>query len=296
MTGEARLDAVPPPCPAPPGADSSEPALLRIRPSRGWTSLKLRELWEYRELLYFLAWRDVKVRYKQTALGASWAVIQPVVTMVVFTVIFGQLARIPSDGIPYPVFSFCALLPWNYFSGAFGRSSGSLLSNAQLISKVYFPRLIIPISSLLAGLVDFAIAFMVLIAMMLWYGIAPVPAILWLPAFLLLAVATALGVGLWLGALHVQYHDIGHLVPFLSQIWMYATPVVYPASMIPEQWRLLYGLNPMAGVVEGFRWALVGQGDGPGAMLAMSSVVSVALLVSGGFYFRRMERTFADVV
>ncbi len=213
-----------------------------------------------------------------------------------FTVIFGQLAKIPSDGIPYPIFGFCALLPRNYFAGAFGRSSGSLVGSAYLISKVYFPRLVIPISSLLSGLLDFAIAFVVLIGLMFWYGIVPTIAILLMPAFLLMAVATALGVGLWLGALNVQYHDVGYLVPFLSQIWMYATPVVYPTSLIPERWRLLYGLNPMAGVVEGFRWALLGRGTGPGPMLAVSVLVTVGLLISGAYYFRRMEKTFADIV
>ena len=272
------------------------PSVITIKPSRGWASLQLRALWEYRELLYFLAWRDIKVRYKQTGLGAAWAIIQPLTAMVIFTIIFGQLARIPSDGIPYPIFSFCGLLPWNYFAGAFGRSSGSLVGSAHLISKVYFPRLVIPISSLLSGLLDFAIAFIVLIGLMFWYNIMPTIAILWLPAFLLMAVATALGVGLWLGALNVQYRDVQHLVPFLSQIWMFATPVVYPSSMIPEHWRLFYGLNPMAGVVEGFRWALLGKGNPPGPMLAVSVLVTVALLISGAYYFRRMERTFADVV
>ncbi len=271
-------------------------SIIRIEPSHGWVSLQLRALWEYRELLYFLAWRDIKVRYKQTVLGAAWAIIQPLTTMVIFTIIFGKLAKIPSDGIPYPIFSFCALLPWNYFAGAFGRSSGSLVGSAHLISKVYFPRLVIPISSLLSGLLDFAIAFLVLIGLMFWYGIVPTVAILWLPAFLLMAVATALGVGLWLGALNVQYRDVGYLVPFLSQIWMYATPVVYPSSLIPERWRLLYGLNPMAGVVEGFRWALLGRGMGPGPMLAISILVTVLLLISGAYYFRRMEKTFADIV
>lgn len=269
--------------------------IIRIAPSKGWVSLKLLDLWEYRELLYFLAWRDIKVRYKQTVLGAAWAIIQPLTTMIIFTVIFGQLAKIPSDGIPYPIFSFCALLPWNYFAGAFGRSSGSLVGSTHLISKVYFPRLVIPISSLLSGLLDFAIAFVVLIGLMLWYNIMPTMAILWLPAFLLMAVVTALGVGLWLGALNVQYRDVGYLVPFLSQIWMYATPVVYPSSMIPERWRLLYGLNPMAGVVEGFRWALLDTNP-PGSMLAVSVLVTVVLLISGAFYFRRMEKIFADIV
>ncbi len=270
--------------------------VVLIRPSRGWTAIRLRDLWEYRELLYFLAWRDIKVRYKQTVLGAAWAIIQPLTTMVIFTIIFGRLAKIPSDGIPYPIFSFCALLPWNYFAGAFGRSSGSLVGSAHLISKVYFPRLVIPISSLLSGLLDFAIAFLVLIGLMFWYHIIPTITTLWLPAFLLMDVATALGVGLWFGALNVQYRDVQYLVPFLSHIWMFATPVVYPTSLIPERWRLLYGLNPMAGVVEGFRWALLGKGSGPDAMLIVSVLVTVVLLVSGVYYFRRMERTFADFV
>jgi lipopolysaccharide transport system permease protein len=270
--------------------------IIQIRPTKGWASLQLRALWEYRELLYFLAWRDIKVRYKQTVLGAAWAIIQPVTTMLIFTIIFGRLAKIPSDNIPYPIFSFCALLPWNYFASAFSRSSGSLVNNAHLISKVYFPRLVIPISSLLSGLLDFAIAFLFLIGMMFYYHIVPTISILWLPVFMLMAIATALGVGLWLGALDVLYRDIGYLVPFLSQIWMYATPVVYPSSLIPEKWRLIYGLNPMAGVVEGFRWALIGRGTKPGPMFLVSAFVTIILLVSGAFYFRRMEKTFADVI
>lgn len=273
---------------------STQPTV--IQPVKGWISLGLHNLWEYRELLYFLAWRDIKVRYKQTVLGALWAIIQPLTTMVIFTVIFGKLAKIPSDGIPYPVFSFCGLLPWNYFAGAFSRSSSSLIGNANLISKVYFPRLVIPISSLLAGLVDFAIAFFVLIGLMLWYGIIPTITILWLPVFLLMTVVAALGIGLWLGALNVQYRDVNYIVPFLIQVWMYATPVVYPSSFIPERWRLFYGLNPMAGAVEGFRWALLGGAQGPGPLLVVSVLVAVVLLISGVFYFRRMERTFADVV
>lgn len=270
--------------------------IMRIEPTYGWGKLNLQAVWEYRDLLYFLAWRDIKVRYKQTALGSAWAIIQPLTTMVVFTIIFGQLAKIPSDGIPYPIFSFCALLPWNYFAGAFGRSSGSLVGSAHLISKVYFPRLVIPISSLLSGLLDFAIAFLMLIGLMFWYGIVPSIAVLWLPAFLLMAVAIALGVGLWLGALNVLYRDVQYLVPFLSQIWMYATPIVYPASMIPGQWQLLYGLNPMVGVVEGFRWSLLGKGVVPGPMLTISILVTVILLVSGALFFHRVEKTFADVV
>lgn len=277
-------------------AEITDTPVIQIRPTKGWASLQLRALWEYRELLYFLAWRDIKVRYKQTVLGAGWAIIQPVTTMLIFTIIFGRLAKIPSDNIPYPIFCFCALLPWNYFASAFSRSSGSLVNNAHLISKVYFPRLVIPISSLLSGLLDFAIAFLFLIGMMFYYHIVPTITILWLPVFMLMAIATALGVGLWLGALDVLYRDIGYLVPFLSQIWMYATPVVYPSSLIPEKWRLIYGLNPMAGVVEGFRWALIGRGTKPGPMLFVSAFVTIILLVSGAFYFRRMEKTFADII
>lgn len=277
-------------------AEITDTPVIQIRPTKGWASLQLRALWEYRELLYFLAWRDIKVRYKQTVLGAGWAIIQPVTTMLIFTIIFGRLAKIPSDNIPYPIFCFCALLPWNYFASAFSRSSGSLVNNAHLISKVYFPRLVIPISSLLSGLLDFAIAFLFLIGMMFYYHIVPTITILWLPLFMLMAIAAALGVGLWLGALDVLYRDIGYLVPFLSQIWMYATPVVYPSSLIPEKWRLLYGLNPMAGVVEGFRWALIGRGTKPGPTLFVSAFVTIILLVSGAFYFRRMEKTFADII
>ena len=274
---------------------TAEPVVV-IEPARGWSALELRNLWDYRELLYFLVWRDIKVRYKQTALGAAWAVLQPVTTIVIFTLIFGQLARIPSDGIPYPIFSFSALLPWSYFAGAFGRSSGSVVASANLISKVYFPRLVVPLSGALGGVIDFGLAFLVLIGLMAWYGVLPTAAILLLPAFLLLAVAAALGVGLWLSALNVQYHDVQFVVPFLSQVWMYVTPVVYPASLIPEKWRLLYSLNPMVGVVEGFRWALLGQGNVPATMLGSSTVVTLILLISGAFYFRRMETTFADVV
>ncbi len=267
-----------------------------ISPSRGWASLQLRALWEYRELLYFLTWRDIKVRYRQAVLGAAWAILQPFTAMIVFTVVFGHLARLSSEGIPYPVFTYCALLPWNYFAGAFGRSSTSLVGNANLLRKVYFPRLVIPISAALVGLVDFGVAFVVLLGMMLWYGIVPTAALMWLPVFLLLALATALGVGLWFSALHIEYRDIGYIVPFLSQLWMYATPVVYSSTIIPQRWRVLYGLNPMAGVIEGFRWALLGRGEGPGSMLVASVVVAATLLVSDVFYFRRMEQTFADVV
>jgi len=272
-------------------------AITVIGPSRGWVSLKLREVWEYRELIYFLTWRDIMVRYKQTVLGAAWAVIQPFFTMVVFSVFFGKLAKLSSEGIPYPVFAYCALLPWHYFAEAMSRSSSSLVGSSNLITKVYFPRLVIPLSSVLSPVVDFVIAFVVLVGMMLYYGMRPTAAIVWLPLFLLLALVTALGVGMWLSALNVQYRDVRYyVIPFLTQFWMFATPVAYSSSLVPERWRALYGLNPMAGVVEGFRWALLGTGQTPGPMLAVSVAVVLLLLVSGAFYFRRMEKTFADVV
>ena len=269
---------------------------IQIKSSKGWVFLKLHDLWEYRELLYFLAWRDIKVRYKQTVLGAAWAIIQPFSTMVVFSIFFGRLAKMPSDGIPYPIFAYCALLPWSYFAGALDRAGNSLVGSANLVTKVYLPRLILPLSATMAGLLDLAIAFVVLIAMMIFYGITPTSAVWTLPFFLLLALATSLGVGLWLSALNVQYRDVRYTIPFLTQFWLFASPVAYPSSLVPEQWRVLYGLNPMAGVIEGFRWALLGKGSGPGPMLAVSVLVTAVLLVSGAYYFRRMEKTFADVV
>jgi lipopolysaccharide transport system permease protein len=269
---------------------------LTISPPSGWASIGLKELWEYRELLYFLTWRDIKVRYKQTALGAAWAIIQPFFMMVVFSLFFGKLGRIPSDGIPYPVFVYCALLPWQLFAHALSESSNSLVSNQNLITKVYFPRLVVPISAVLGGLVDFAIAFIILLGMMAYYGIAPTVMIVTLPLFLVLAVATALGVGLWLSALNVQYRDVRYTIAFLTQFWLFATPVAYPSSLVPERWRWLYGLNPMAGVVEGFRWALLGKANAPGPLLVVSIIVVVLIFVSGLYYFRRMEETFADLV
>ena len=269
---------------------------LRISPPSRWTSLEFRELWEYRELLYFLIWRDVKVRYKQTALGAAWAVIQPFFMMVVFSLFFGRLAKVPSDGIPYPVFTFCALLPWQLFANALTESSNSLVGNQNLITKVYFPRLVVPISAVLGGLVDFVIAFMILLGMMLYYGIVPGWAIVTLPGFILLAVLTALGVGLWLSALNVQYRDVRYTIGFLVQLWLFLTPVAYPSSIVPEKWRPLYGLNPMAGVVEGFRWALLGKSQPPGALLWVSVAVVIVILFGGLYYFRRMEQQFADIV
>jgi len=267
-----------------------------IRPSRGWVPLRLVDLWEYRELLYFLVWRDIKVRYKQTALGAAWAIIQPFFTMVVFSVFFGRLAKIPSDGIPYPIFTYCALVPWQLFTHALNESANSLVANERLITKVYFPRLVIPLAAVLAGLVDFGIAFGVLLAMMVYYGTAPTVAVATLPFFLLLSLGTALGVGLWLSALNVQYRDVRYTIPFLTHFWLFSTPVAYPASLVPESWRPLVGLNPMAGVVEGFRWALLGTANPPGLMLLVSSTMVIALLVGGLYYFRRVEKTFADMV
>lgn len=284
-----------------PGASSlpaPSPALpvLQIAPSRGWVALKLGELWQYRELLYFLAWRDVKVRYKQTALGASWAILQPLLTMVVFTVFFGMLVKVPSDGAPYEVFAFVALVPWAFFANGLQQSSNSLVGSANLIKKVYFPRLAIPVATMLSGLVDFAIAFTVLIGMLLCYGIVPGAGAAWLPALLLLAMATSLGTGLWLSALNVRYRDVRHVVPFLAQLWMFATPIAYSSTIVPEKWRALYALNPMVGVVQGFRYALLGTGDGPGAALVVSALAAAAILATGAFIFRRMEKSFADVV
>jgi lipopolysaccharide transport system permease protein len=275
---------------------SAEVPTLRIAPSKGWIPLKLSELWEYRELLYFLVWRDIKVRYKQTALGATWAVIQPFFTMVVFSLFFGHLAKMPSDGIPYPIFSFAALVPWSFFANGLSQSSNSLIGSSNLITKVYFPRLIIPLASSFSGVVDFLIAFAVLIAMMLYYGLLPTLNVLWLPLFLLLAMVTSLGVGLWLSALNVEYRDVRFIVPFITQFWLFVTPIAYPSSLLPEPWHTLYGLNPMVGVVEGFRWALLGTKTAPGPIITVSSAAAIVILITGAFYFRRMEKTFADIV
>jgi len=270
--------------------------LTLIEPSQGWIRINFRELWRYRELLFFLAWRDIKVRYKQTILGASWAVLQPLFTMVVFSVFFGGLAKVPSDGLPYPIFSFSALVPWQFFANGITQSSNSLVASANLIKKVYFPRLVVPISAVISGVVDFGIAFLVLLGMMFYFGIKPTIAVFWLPLLLLLALVTSLGVGLWLTAMNVQFRDVRYAVPFLVQAWMFATPIAYPSSLLEEPWRTLYGINPMVGVVEGFRWALLGTGTAPGPIILVSALVSVSLLISGLFYFRRMEKSFADVV
>lgn len=269
---------------------------VRIEPRRGWVALRLSELWEYRELFFFLTWRDIKVRYKQTLLGASWAIIQPFCTMVVFSLFFGYLAGLESDGAPYPVFSYVALVPWTFFANALAQSSNSLVQGQNLIQKVYFPRLALPVSSVLAGVVDFLLAFLVLILMLLFYGIAPTWKIAVLPLLMALAFITSLGVGLWLSALNVRYRDVRYAVPFLTQFWMFASPIVYSSTMLDEPWRTLYGINPMAGVVEGFRWALIGTDTAPGPMILVSSAVSLMILITGAFYFRRLEKTFADIV
>ena len=266
-----------------------------IAPSSGWVALRLNELWAYRELLFFLVWRDIKIRYKQTVLGAAWVIIQPLATTLIFTLVFGRLVKIPTGDIPYPIFAFAGLLPWQFFASAIANVANSMVNSAGLIRKVYFPRLAIPIASTLAGLVDFGIAFVTLLGMLVYYGIVPTIAVLTVPLFVLLAIATVLGLGLWLSALNVQYRDVRQLVPFLTQFWLYATPVVYPSSLVKEPWHTVLGLNPMAGVVEGFRWALLG-GTFPAGMVAVSTVVAAVLLVSGLFYFRRMERQFADIV
>jgi lipopolysaccharide transport system permease protein len=279
-----------------PEKSSTAVPVLHIEPSKGWVPLRLGEVWEYRELLYFLTWRDIKVRYAQTVLGAAWAIIQPFFTMVVFSLFFGKLAKVPSDGIPYPIFSYVALVPWTFFANGLGLSSNSLVGSSSLITKVYFPRLTIPLATVLAGIVDFALAFTVLLGMMLYYHVVPTLQVLWLPLLLLLALVTALAVGLWLSALNVQYRDVRYIVPFITQFWMFATPIAYSSSLLHQPWRTLYGLNPMVGVVEGFRWALLGTHTAPGPMIAVSSAATLALLVGGAYYFRRMEKTFADVV
>ncbi len=277
-------------------------SLTVIKPSRGWIALELGKLWSYRELLYFFTWRDVMVRYKQTVLGAAWAILQPLLTMLVFTLFFGRLAKMPSDGVPYPLFAYAALLPWQLFAYSLTQASNSLVASQNLIKKVYFPRLAIPISAVLAGLVDFVLAFVVMIGMLgyyHWRGIfafTPSSNLLFLPLFVLLALASALTVGLWLSALNVQYRDIRYTLPFLTQFWLFATPIAYPSSLVPEQWRALYGLNPMAGVVEGFRWALFGTTDMAFDLVTVSTVIVVVFLWGGLVYFRRMERTFADIV
>ena len=280
-----------------PNIPSTESApVTRIAPTRGWVNLHLRELWDHRELLYFLTWRDVKVRYKQTILGAGWAVLQPLISMVIFTLVFGKLAKMPSDGIPYPIFTYSALVQWLFFASATGRASDSLVGNAALVKKVYFPRLVLPLARVLACFADYIPAFFVLILMMAHYRFAPSWGIVWVPFFVALATAAAAGTGLWLSALNVRFRDIGYVTPFLIQIWFFATPVVYPSSLLPARWRFLYGLNPMAGSIEGFRWALLGTGHISVTSIALSCLIALVLLLSGAVYFRRMERHFADII
>lgn len=266
-----------------------------IRPTKGWIPINLRELWEFRDLLYFFVWRDIKVRYKQTLLGFTWSIIQPLLAMAIFTLFFGIFAKMPSDGIPYPIFAYVALLPWTLFSESLTRSTNSMISNANIIQKVYFPRVALPISSILSPLLDFGIAFIILILMMVYYHVIPTINLVWLPAFIILAMLTSLGIGLWMSALNVLYRDFRYVVPFVIQIWMFASPVVYSASIIPEQYRVLYGLNPMTGVIEGFRWALLGT-NAPGLIIIISIVISILILISGTFFFKRMEKMFADEV
>ena len=272
-----------------------EPSVI-IEPRRGLFHLDLAAIWEYRELLYFMVWRDVKIRYKQTVIGVGWAVLQPLIQMVIFTVIFGKFAGIPSDDFPYPIFAYTALLPWNYFASALQRCISSVVGDSGLISKVYFPRLILPIAGTVSGIFDFLVSFILLIGMMIWYQIPVSWLVITLPLFLILAQLTALAVGLWFSALNVRYRDVGHAVPFIIQIWMFLSPVVYSVNLIPEKWRLLYGLNPMVGVIEGFRWALLGKASPDFSMMAVSALVVGAILFGGLIFFRKMEQTFADVV
>ena len=277
--------------------ESTPLPVIMLKPPKGFSALNLRDLWIYRELVFFMIWRDIKVRYKQTLLGAAWAILQPVMTMIVFTIFFGNLAEVPSDGVPYPIFTYTALLPWQLFSKALQDAARSLVANRHMITKVYFPRLVLPLASIMAGLVDFAIALVVLVGLMIYYQTPLRWSMLSLPLFLLMTLITALGVGLWFAALNVLYRDIAYVMPFLAQFWMFITPIVYPASMVPERWRMLYYLNPMTGVVEGFRWAMLGTVPTlPINMILLSVGVSLVVLVSGLFYFRFMERLFADMV
>jgi len=282
---------------------STDP-FIRIRPSKGWVSLDFAEMWRYRELLYFFVWRDIKIRYKQTILGASWAIIQPLFTMVIFSLFFGKLAQIPSDGIPYPLFSYAALVPWTFFANGVTLASNSLVNNANMIRKIYFPRMSLPIANVLAGLVDFTLAFIVLIGMIIGFSIVPAAnydaqislKLLWLPLFLLLAFVTTLGVSFWFSAMNVQFRDVRFVVPFFIQAWLFLTPIAYPSSLLSEPWRTLYGINPMAGVVEGFRWALLGTDTAPGSMMIFSVLAAILILAGGVYYFRRMETKMADVL
>jgi lipopolysaccharide transport system permease protein len=280
----------------------SESGTVLLRPSRGWTALNLRDLWLYRELVYFMTWRDLKVRYKQTLLGVSWAVLNPFLQMVVFSIFFGELAKVSSDGLPYPIFAYTALLPWTLFANALNNASRSLVSHQNMVTKIYFPRLVLPLASVVAGVVDFLLAFLVLIGMMLYYNATGAThlsmnwAMLTLPLFLLLALVTALGVALWLSALYVKYRDVNYIIPFLAEVWKFISPVVYSTTLVPAKWQIIYAINPMAGVVNGFRWALLGTQTAPDIRLLISAGVALVVLVSGLFYFRNMEKTFADTI
>ena len=273
-----------------------EPTTIYIKPSTGLAALNLRDLWTYRELIFFMVWRDIKVRYKQPMLGAAWAVIQPVLTMLVFNFVFGTVAKVPTEGIPYPIFSYTALLPWGLFTAALNTASRSLTSNQNMVTKIYFPRLVLPLASVLGGLVDFAIAFVILVVLMVYYRVTPTVSIWTLPLFLLLTIVTALGVALWLSAINVQYRDVNYVLPFLTQFWLFITPVAYSAKVISDKWQVVYSLNPMAGVVNGFRWALLGTDTGPNLNMAVSVGIALIFLITGLFYFRSMERTFADTI
>lgn len=277
-------------------APPAKPQVMRITPPSSWSAIPFAELWAYRELLYFFVWRDIKVRYKQTAIGAAWAILQPFLTMLIFTLFFGKLAHVPSEGLPYPIFSYSGLLPWMYFAASLQSSTNTIIENQRLITKIYFPRLALPLSSVVSGLVDFGISFLMFAAMMVYYQMRPAWTMLWIPAFLLLALLTALGVGLWLSALNAIYRDVRYVLPFLVQFWLFASPVVYPTSLMSPKWRWVYALNPMTGVIEGFRWALVGHGNPPVRLVAISSGVVLFVLLSGLAYFQKMETTVADVV
>lgn len=279
-----------------PSASSKVDFIIRIEPSNGWTSLRLKEIWDYRELLGIFAWRDLKVRYRQTIIGVLWAIIQPLLTMVIFSIFFGHLAGVPSDQIPYPIFSYAGLVPWTFFANSINLASNSLVNNPDMIKKVYFPRLTMPMASVITGLADFFLTFIILVGMVFYYGFTPTLNIIWLPFLVILATMTSLGVSLWFSALNVQFRDVRYMLPFIIQAWLFATPVAYPSSLLSEPWRTLYGLNPMVGVVDGFRWALFGADTPPSPVIAMSFIVAFGILISGIYYFRRMERVFADVI
>jgi len=286
----------PPQSTAPQPPHASVPVVVRIEPPHGWFDLRLREVWEYRELLFFFVWRDIKVRYAQTVIGVLWVVLQPLMTMGVFTIFFGRLAKLPSEGLPYPVFYFSALVPWAYFSQALSNCTNIVVDNQNVITKVYFPRLILPLSAVCFGLLDFVIGLAVMVVLTFSFGIHPPATVLLLPVLILLAVLTALGVGLWTAALNALYRDVRAVIPFVVQFWMLASPVAYPSSLVPQRWRWLYGLNPMAGVIDGFRWALTGHGQPPGSAMLASALMVVLVLIGGLFFFQRMETTIADRV